>query len=184
MWIINEDILLIKTWNELFKLIETTEGKVIGDLKLFDLVYFTDLDNGFVGNGIYIIKDENSIRYIGKASSRPFVERLGGHLDLREIGGFNNLLKSIVKKDLKKEECDESIAEAGRILMNYKLILICMEGKKGNSYQFEILENILIDKYRNENLLNKKYRLKKTYHEDGKIEDSIYRRVEEVASIT
>ncbi|OMF17457.1 hypothetical protein BK131_05700 [Paenibacillus amylolyticus] len=184
MWIFNEDFLQNKTWNELFNLIESTEGKVIGDLKLFELVYFTDLDNGFVGNGIYIVKDEKSIRYIGKASSRPFIERLGGHLDLRKIGGFNNLLKNIVKKDFKKEESDQSIAEAGRVLMNYKLILICMEGKKDNSYQFETLENILIDKYRDENLLNRKYRLKKTYNKNGKIADTIYRRVEEVASIT
>lgn len=48
MWVIDEEVLLNQTWNELFSLIGSSEGKVIGELKLFDLVYLTEINNKFV----------------------------------------------------------------------------------------------------------------------------------------
>jgi len=184
MWIINEEFLHQKTWKQLFQNITSLKGKVIGELKLFDLVFFNSEEDSFVGNGIYIIKEGEEIIYIGKASSRPFIERIGGHLDLRVIGGFNNLLKKIVKIKLKKKESNQSIAEAGRWLMQCNIILICMEGKKDNSKQFDVLENVLIDKFCDEELLNKKYKLKYPYNENRNIKDLVYSGVEDEASIT
>jgi len=185
MWIIKEEFLKQNTWNELFQEITLMTGKTIGELNLFDLVFFNSEDNSFVGNGIYIIKENDEIIYIGKASSRPFIERFGGHLDLRYIGGFNNLLKKIAERKFELEKSDETIAEAGRWLMRCKVILVCMEGKTNNSSQFEILENILIDKYRKKPLLNKKYKLKYHYEGASKIRDLVYSKLGgAVASIT
>lgn len=184
MWIIKEEFLSQNTWNELFQKINSMEGKTIGELNLFDLIFFNSVDNSFVGNGIYVIKENEDIIYIGKASSRPFIERFGGHLDLRVIGGFNNLLKKIVKNKLGKEENDQTIAEAGRWLMKCKVILVCMEGRRNNSLQFQILENVLIDKYRDKPLLNRKYKLKYKFNEDRIVRELVYSNVGEEASIT
>ncbi|WP_256762444.1 hypothetical protein [Cohnella sp. WQ 127256] len=184
MWIIDEELLQRSTWKELFQKIDSLEGKTIGELNLFDLVFFNSMDNSFVGNGVYVIKENEEIIYIGKASSRPFIERFGGHLDLRTIGGFNNLLKKIVEKKLGKEKNDQTIAEAGRWLMKCKVILVCMEGRTDNSLQFEVLENVLIDKYRYKQLLNKKFKLKYKYDEDRIIRDLVYSNIGEEASIT
>lgn len=58
--------------------------------------------------------------------------------------------------------------------MNYKIILICMRGEKGNGSQFKILENILIHKYRNTNMLNNHNKMRTVYHESEKIKDTVY----------
>ncbi|MGQ7890645.1 hypothetical protein [Paenibacillus sp. WC2504] len=69
------------TLADLIKIINNTTFSTVDELKLMDLVLFEDKDT-FVGNGVYIFKNRTKeVVYIGKASSRPFFERLGGHFD-------------------------------------------------------------------------------------------------------
>lgn len=51
-------------------------------------------------NGIYLLFDEeNNLWYIGKATSRSFIERIPAHFDPREEAWFNSIPKSIMKKN-------------------------------------------------------------------------------------
>ena len=51
-------------------------------------------------NGIYLLFDESdALWYVGKATSRSFIERIPAHFDPREEAWFNSLPKSIMKKD-------------------------------------------------------------------------------------
>lgn len=111
-----------QTWDDLIDDIKNSDGKKIADLTLKELVFDGDK---FTGNGVYILKDHTKkIRYIGKATSRPFVERLAGHLDLREVAGFNNVLVDIVEVDLNEEVTNDTLRKAGNQFMDYSIILL------------------------------------------------------------
>lgn len=71
------------------------------NLKISDLIF--NNDNLMVnGVGIYIFidsKEDNSVLYVGKCSSRHFVERISSHFDPRLNAWFNSFLKVLIKKD-------------------------------------------------------------------------------------
>lgn len=54
-------------------------------------------------NGLYLFfNEENELLYVGKATSRSFIERIPAHFDQREEAWFNSLpkkIKSIYKTD-------------------------------------------------------------------------------------
>lgn len=74
----------------------------IEELKVFDLV----MVNGkpiVTGNGIYVVHSGDSIEYIGKATSRSFVERFPSHFDVRDDAWFNTLIKKVKAKRNEKD---------------------------------------------------------------------------------
>ncbi|WP_066057270.1 GIY-YIG nuclease family protein [Robertmurraya korlensis] len=75
-------------------------------------------------NGIYIVKENNTIIYIGKATSRTFLERLAGHFDVREAGGFNNVIKKISKDLGYKEYSADGLLEAWKKANQFNIIFL------------------------------------------------------------
>jgi len=67
-------------------------GKPIKEMTIFDFIENNGVALNSV-NGIYIFRNHDSFYYIGKCSSRAFVERIPSHFDTREGGWFNTLLK-------------------------------------------------------------------------------------------
>lgn len=123
---------------------KTEKGHLLKEMKLWDFIYDKDT-SGYLGNGVYLVKDENeNIVYIGKTSSRPFLERWGGHLDLREEGSFNNLLKTI-----RKINNYNSLHEAANKLFNYKIVMIVFQKDEFNFIPIfeKLFLNVIQPKY-------------------------------------
>lgn len=71
-------------------------------IKVNNLKYFDLLADFHYCNGVYIffsITESNAVtvEYIGKTTSRAVVDRMGSHLDLRDDGFLNCLIKRIAK---------------------------------------------------------------------------------------
>jgi len=67
----------------------------LGDLNLLQYAKSIFTNEGVCENGIYIFKFEDNSFYVGKATSCTILERLAKHIDSRDAGGFNSLLKKI-----------------------------------------------------------------------------------------
>ena len=65
-------------------------GVRICDLKLIDLVLPANQCNGIY----FFVSPNDDVVYVGKASSRSFVERLGGHFDLRAGNWFSSFIRA------------------------------------------------------------------------------------------
>lgn len=70
--------------------VETLPGVRIRDLKLTDLVLPANQCNGIY----FFVSPNDDVIYVGKASSRSFVERIGGHFDLRAGNWFSSFLRA------------------------------------------------------------------------------------------
>ena len=71
-------------------------------IKVKNLKYFDLLADFHYCNGVYIFftsdeKGDITVEYIGKTTSRAVVDRMGSHLDLRDDGFLNCLIKRIAK---------------------------------------------------------------------------------------
>lgn len=64
-------------------------GVRICDLKFIDLVLPANQCNEIY----FFVSPNDDVVYVGKASSRSFVERLGGHFDLRAGNWFSSFLR-------------------------------------------------------------------------------------------
>ena len=72
----------------------------LGGVPLPELKYFDLIAEEQFSNGIYILfKDENPY-YIGKCSSRAIVDRIGSHMDLRQSGVINCMVKRTAQQVL------------------------------------------------------------------------------------
>lgn len=76
--------------------INATEGKKVNELLITDLI-FDKNDAIKVNHGVYIFKNKDQIVYVGKTSSRSFVERIPCHFDNRDEAWMNSLLKLLSK---------------------------------------------------------------------------------------
>lgn len=73
-----------------------SSGIPLQELKYFDLIAEEEFSNG-----IYIFYLNNNPYYVGKCSSRAIVDRIGSHMDLRQSGVINCMVKRIAKHVLK-----------------------------------------------------------------------------------
>ncbi len=91
--------------DDLKKAIDNLTRKRVDQLGLRDLTLIN------VSNGVYIFWKNGTCMYVGKCSSRHFVERIAVHFDDREEGWFNSMAKKLYKingvKDFKEtiKEC-------------------------------------------------------------------------------
>lgn len=81
---------LIKNLPSWVAKVKALPGVKIRDLKLTDLVLPANQCNGIY----FFVSPNDSVVYVGKASSRCFVERLGGHFDLRAGNWFSSFLRA------------------------------------------------------------------------------------------
>jgi len=102
---INKNVL---NWSikKLIDEIENLDRIRLVDLKIKDLIFSQTNQSISSSNGCYIFFDisTNKCVYVGKSSSRPFIERIPAHLDLHPDGWMNSFLKKIVINSSKESD--------------------------------------------------------------------------------
>lgn len=78
--------------DELLHFVVNIPRKRVKDILLVDLLM--DIKSR---NGIYFFFKAEQIVYIGKASSRTFLDRIASHFDLRTVAFMSNFVKSYVR---------------------------------------------------------------------------------------
>lgn len=78
--------------DELIEHVRLLPRKCVKDILLVDL-----LQEYKSRNGVYFFFDNEEIVYIGKASSRTFLDRIASHFDLRTVAFMANFVKSYVR---------------------------------------------------------------------------------------
>jgi hypothetical protein len=76
------------------KVIESTPTKALSEITIGELCSMADYPNG-----LYFIFGGNSrqLQYVGKCTSRSFIERIPAHFDQREDAWFNSLPKKLMR---------------------------------------------------------------------------------------
>ncbi len=81
------------TLGQLAEAIARTPKRRIADITLGELCSVSDYPHG-----LYLIfDDDDSLCYVGKATSRSFIERIPAHFDVREGAWFNTIPKRVMK---------------------------------------------------------------------------------------
>jgi hypothetical protein len=115
-------------FNSLLEAVVNTCGKKMKEVLLGDFI-LNKPDGYDLNHGVYIFKDSSSnIMYVGKASSRPFIERIPAHLDTRARGWFNYMLKIISIENSPNDYLKESLD----VLENYELLLVLFSKEENN----------------------------------------------------
>jgi hypothetical protein len=139
---------------KLMKEVMLSTGKKLNQLLLKDFVLKEPIDCN-LSHGVYVFKEKTEIRYVGKASSRPFIERVPAHLDTRGYGWMNTMLKYLSKEDKReKGYLEESIYA----IDNFELLLVLFKTEDCIKENITKVESYLIE---NTNCLNKKKRKKR-----------------------
>ena len=108
---------------DLVRKIENIGGVSIGELKITDLVLPAESCTG-----IYFFLDENEqVVYVGKISSRSFLDRIAGHLDLRKSAFMNTILQRANSNAAAKDYGDVFYNK----VVNYKLKICAVKGNAG-----------------------------------------------------
>ena len=106
--------------------IQSSSKKLLGDLRLFDLLYSPDDgNNDALRHGIYIFFDDNDCcLYVGMCSSSHFAHRIGGHFGMSPKYGMNTFLRRAVKDMGLNEKEYESYVKALKKMENYSLLIV------------------------------------------------------------
>lgn len=122
-------------------------GVRICDLKLTDLVLPANQCNGIY----FFVSPNDDVVYVGKASSRNFVERLGGHFDLRAGNWFSSFLRAharVVNKvvgDLSSVDYEKSYNDT----LDYRLKILAIDVPVATFKQtIFLLERLFIKHYK------------------------------------
>jgi len=141
-------------------------GKLVSSLSILDLYSLNNAQNGF-GHGVYLFVRDSHVRYVGKNSSRTFLERIPAHFDFRVAGWFNTLVRaeSEVRPKSHKDK-NKAFAEiSNEILSTYKLKFIMFPSrtkKKSDTKLIHGLESLLRSYFESPLLNQTKRRFKKT----------------------
>jgi hypothetical protein len=108
-----------KTLLQFKKEIENTKAKYLHDVTISDLCSMPNHPNG-----LYFIFGEtpNELKYIGKCTSRSFIERIPAHFDQREDSWFGTLPKRVRKED-------HSYQNAIEECLKFKIVLFGIRDK-------------------------------------------------------
>jgi hypothetical protein len=108
-----------KTIAEFKEEIDSTKAKYLRDVTISELCSMPNHPNG-----LYFILGENpsELKYIGKCTSRSFIERIPSHFDQREDSWFGTLPKRVKKEDLSYQEAIEEC-------MNFRIVLFGIQDK-------------------------------------------------------
>ncbi|MCD6501101.1 hypothetical protein J7L01_00735 [bacterium] len=111
-------------------------AKRLSKITLKDMVMTGNIVESEI-NGVYVFLDgKKEIIYVGRCSSRSFIERIPSHLDPRKHAWFHSLLKAWLKrgKDNRQEETYENYKKALKNCFTnaYSVVLIQVEGHFGN----------------------------------------------------
>lgn len=127
-------------------------GKRLNDVHLKDFILEEPKDCN-LHHGIYIFKKASEIRYVGKASSRPFIERVPAHLDTRGNSWMNTMLRYLAGD----KKPDHFLVESLYAIENFELLFVVFKNDECTNINISNVESYLIN---NTNCLNKKKRKK------------------------
>ena len=148
---------------DVFSLIKKSKKIKIENIKLIDMIY---MNQSLIG--VYIFFDsENQPIYVGKCSSRSFLERIASHFDLRESGFMNNFLSTLIEKNRRKSAkkiTQKNLQVAFMRALECKILFI--EFPIEYKSIISKFENILIRKFCN-TVLNKKV------HKNNQVDNNI-----------
>jgi hypothetical protein len=147
--------------DELVRKINLMRGIPLSDIRIKDLV-FNRLDGEPIrtGCGVYIFKNFGRTYYLGNCVARNFVERIPAHFDIRPVGWFNSLLKSIIKdknislRDISGNEINYELETSAQFAFD-NLNLILINFPTYSKDQINNLETLLAQKL---NPINKRFR--------------------------
>jgi hypothetical protein len=88
--------------------------------------------------GIYAFYNDSDCLYVGKTSSRSFIERIAGHFDSRETAYMNHFLKKLVKQKI----CGD-FHSAINFALNCKVILFTFSSDNSLRENHKMVENFL-----------------------------------------
>ncbi|MDD5339154.1 MAG: hypothetical protein PHG35_07095 [Dehalococcoidales bacterium] len=132
-----------KTLSEVRNCIQKQHKKTIGDISIRELSTM----NG-KPRGIYIFSDPSDITnilYVGKSTSRSFIERIPAHFDPRKEAWMNALPKKVQKSD--NSTYDEALFKS----LNFQVLFIGIDDfyfPKGTANHVEsILRSFLQPRY-------------------------------------
>lgn len=95
--------------------VKNSNKKRVGSIQIEELCAMADYPNG-----LYLFfNEENELMYVGKATSRSFIERIPAHFDQREDAWFNSLPKKI--KSLYKIDSYQTALEIA-LSLNFVMI--------------------------------------------------------------
>lgn len=109
-----------KTVRQLGDLLRTLPKKAVGTVHISELCSMKDYPNG-----LYLLYDDSDeLWYVGKATSRSFVERIPAHFDQRPDAWFNALPKRIHDRKI-----TSSYADAHSLGLSLRLALVGVRNK-------------------------------------------------------
>ncbi len=131
--------------SDLITLLNNTPGLPCATMKVIDFIY---CDNQPIhsGCGVYVFKQGKDIFYVGKSSSRSFVERIPAHFDLRHGVWFNTILRYVADHRTSTDKKTlPGIQAAGRYALDHlSVILINFRADDyWNTDRIQVLENLL-----------------------------------------
>jgi len=93
-------------------------------------------------NGVYLFYGQDKkLWYVGKATSRSFVERIPSHFDSREDGWFNTLPRKILGSE---NTAASTLEEAHQKALSLHLVMVGVDGEKKIAGALEtVLRNYL-----------------------------------------
>jgi hypothetical protein len=136
----------------LIEQIRSQSGKKLNDVHLKDFILEGPKDCN-LDHGIYIFKKDSEIRYVGKASSRSFIERVPAHLDVRGNSWMNTMLRYLAGD----KKPDHYLEESLYAIEHFELLFVVFKNDACTNENISEIERFLID---NTNCLNKKKRKK------------------------
>ena len=120
---------------------ESHAKKVVGQIELRELASLRDYPNG-----IYLFYKSGGQRdelvYVGKATSRSFIERIPAHFDSREDAWMNSLPKHAMRSE-KLGTYQDALALA----LSLKVLLLGVQGKSEGGRMEGVLRSFLAPRY-------------------------------------
>jgi hypothetical protein len=102
------------------QVIEETPTKAISEITIGELCSMSDYPNG-----LYFIFGGNprELQYVGKCTSRSFIERIPAHFDQREHAWFNSLPKKLMRNG----QCYSSALEES---LDFEIVLFGIQDRE------------------------------------------------------
>ncbi|MFC1513454.1 hypothetical protein ACFL5P_00420 [candidate division KSB1 bacterium] len=136
-YLYNFEKIKTRTISNFKKSLEKSNGILVADLKVSDLIFHNKKAIS-TGHGIYIFKSSDEFLYVGKSSSRSFIERVPSHFDIRENSWFNTYLNRIIEFEYATD-----LEDAARFALNTYLLIINFEEQANLEKHCSLLEKLL-----------------------------------------
>jgi hypothetical protein len=151
--------------DSIIKHLESDDSVVLKDFNFLDYTKGITFNDELRENGMYIFRFSDGKYYVGKASSCTMLERIAKHIDGRNWGGFNAVLKGLGQKEVNQDyhiKNQQEFLKAKVVLIPIsKPILLQNSIIKTDEKPIHRLENDLIHAFKlklgRENLRNGKY---------------------------